>query len=894
MPPRRGTPRGRGGSQISSGPTRSHISSTGTGSHIAPASATTHQSAAHVTTIGVKRPGYGKSGKECKVVTNHFELRFDCPIIHHYDGPLMKELYQTLKLQHPALFGPLAFDGRKNLYSPSRLPFENDTQEYHISLQPQTATSRPSKVYRIRFSKTHQEINPEVLRNFVSGRSSHDADVTVATNALNVVLSMFPSENKRFASNARSFFVPEGNKNIGQGLTLWRGFFQSIRPAASRMTINIDISTGLMYSPGPLINLCLDFLQRPGNLRALEAPMPEPERRALSKFIAKLRIHTTHNKELSNKARTIKALVETSAITTKFTVDNVSQTVQQYYESTYNKRLQYPKLLTSGATLPLEICEVFEGQLRGKAQPPSSLTKDVVEFATKKPAERLANIKSALQLLGYGQSPYLRAFHLEVADQPIAVPARTLPPPNLTYAANKTLGLKPGVGAWDMSGHRFWKPGTVKGWVVVVFSKPHAWPMQKIREVAGGLSQACTAVGIVGFNASEPLIEYADPAKDIKTNLMNVGIRHNKEKGFNPSLLILILPPGSSAIYRAIKHFGDVEIGVATQCMMETKCYKGRFGQGGSPAGPSYFSNVALKVNAKLGGINVVPDTKQTGGILGDANNPVLIMGADAIHPPPDSQGRPSYTAVVGSIDSMASKYVASCRPQTSKQEMIDDLEEMTKEILHDFQGYRSQVEGKPGMPKRIFMFRDGVSEGQFQQVIDNEIPKLKAACKSFNIEPKITFVIVGKRHHTRLFPESSTQADRTGNCLAGTVIDQGITSPTEFDYFLQSHAGLLGTSRPAHYNVLLDENNMTPDALQQLTYTLCHIYARSTRSVSIPAPTYYADIVCSRSANHYDPKGPYQPDSIDHASSGSQRLKDAKTYFKPAHRASRMRMYFM
>jgi Piwi domain len=67
------------------------------------------------------------------------------------------------------------------------------------------------------------------------------------------------------------------------------------------------------------------------------------------------------------------------------------------------------------------------------------------------------------------------------------------------------------------------------------------------------------------------------------------------------------------------------------------------------------------------------------------------------------------------------------------------------------------------------------------------------------------------------------------------------VASPAEFDFYLQSHAGLLGTSRPAHYNVLYDENNFTPDSMQQLAFALCHVYARSTRSVSIPAPVYCA-----------------------------------------------------
>jgi eukaryotic translation initiation factor 2C len=81
------------------------------------------------------------------------------------------------------------------------------------------------------------------------------------------------------------------------------------------------------------------------------------------------------------------------------------------------------------------------------------------------------------------------------------------------------------------------------------------------------------------------------------------------------------------------------------------------------------------------------------------------------------------------------------------------------------------------------------------------------AACKSLNINPKITVIVVGKRHHVRFFPANANEADRSGNCIAGTVVDSDIAHPVEFDFYLQSHGGLLGTSRPSHYNVLHDEN---------------------------------------------------------------------------------------
>ncbi len=122
----------------------------------------------------------------------------------------------------------------------------------------------------------------------------------------------------------------------------------------------------------------------------------------------------------------------------------------------------------------------------------------------------------------------------------------------------------------------------------------------------------------------------------------------------------------------------------------------------------------------------------------------------------------------------------------------------------------------------------DGVSEGQFATVIQDELPLIRSmnpplclsyisistspvdACKKLGFTPTITLIIVGKRHHVRFFPRSENEGDRSGNCPAGTVIDSDVVNPVEFDFYLQSHGGLLGTSRPAHYNVLLDENRFT------------------------------------------------------------------------------------
>ncbi|PKK44794.1 Piwi-domain-containing protein [Rhizophagus irregularis] len=73
------------------------------------------------------------------------------------------------------------------------------------------------------------------------------------------------------------------------------------------------------------------------------------------------------------------------------------------------------------------------------------------------------------------------------------------------------------------------------------------------------------------------------------------------------------------------------------------------------------------------------------------------------------------------------------------------------------------------------------------------------------------------------------------------------ITHPFEFDFYLLSHAGLQGTSRPTYYQVLYDENGFDANKLQTLSYNLCHIYARCTRAVSLVPPVYYAHLAANR-----------------------------------------------
>jgi len=244
----------------------------------------------------------------------------------------------------------------------------------------------------------------------------------------------------------------------------------------------------------------------------------------------------------------------------------------------------------------------------------------------------------------------------------------------------------------------------------------------------------------------------------------------------------------------------------------------------------------------------------------------MMIVGADVGHASPGVQ-RPSLASVVFSMDSTFSRYQALARLQQGRVEAIADLKEMMVDAFGKFHGANSRT------PERVVFFRDGVSEGEFSRVRDIEVGAihdaieevrgiLKAKGVTLANPPKLTFIIVGKRHHLKFFVQARDSVDQPPQ---GLVVDTEVVSPLYPNFYLQSHAGMLGTRKSSHYTVLHNENEVfDADFIQGLAYSLCHLQARATKGVSIPAPVAYADLVCSRVEFHFSKQDLEHLDSRD------------------------------
>lgn len=188
--------------------------------------------------------------------------------------------------------------------------------------------------------------------------------------------------------------------------------------------------------------------------------------------------------------------------------------------------------------------------------------------------------------------------------------------------------------------------------------------------------------------------------------------------------------------------------------------------------------------------------------------------------------------ALVASLDQNFGRFFSAVSTHAAGEELSNHFAQLLGNAVKEFY----KVNGNR-LPSRIIIYRDGVGEGQLPFVYDYEITQVKDTLSKIYANPehiKLGFIIVTKRLNSRFFLNSN-------NPPAGTVIDDVITDPLKYDFFIVSQAVRQGTVAPTAYNVLEDGTGLKADQMQRLTYKLCHMYYNFSGTVRVPAPCQYA-----------------------------------------------------
>uniref|UniRef100_A0A0Q3V6U0 Uncharacterized protein n=1 Tax=Setaria italica TaxID=4555 RepID=A0A0Q3V6U0_SETIT len=627
--------------------------------------------------------------------------------------------------------------------------------------------------------------------------SEHAQD---ALRVLDIVLRQ--QQAKRGCLLVRQSFFSDDSRNLVDltgGVSGCRGLHSSFRTRMGGLSLNMDVSTTMIVTPGPVI----DFLLTNQNVRGIgDIDWPRAK-----KMLKNLRVKAKHNNMefkiigLSDQPcsrQTFPMKVRNGSIE----VQTMDITVQDYFKSKQVElTLPYLPCLDVGKPkrpnyLPIELCHMVSLQRYTKALS-SQQRATLVEKSRQKPQDRMRVVTD-----------------LVVGNSEDCIPNR---------------------GRWNYNNKRLLDPVKIERWAIVNFSA-----CCDMSRISRELINCGRSKGI--------FIERPHTLVDEDSQSRRCSPVERVERMFEkvktslpgpPEFLLCVLPERKNCdIYGPWKKKNLHEMGIVTQCIASS-----------NKMNDQYFTNVLLKINAKLGGMNSKLALEHRQMIPVVTQIPTLILGMDVSHGSPGRADIPSIAAVVGSrCWPLISRYRASVRTQSPKVEMIDSLfkplydgkdDGIMRELLLDF--YQTSQQRKP---KQIIIFRDGVSESQFSQVLNIELNQIIKAYQSMGqgYLPKFTVIIAQKNHHTKLF-----QADSPDNVPPGTVVDSGIVHPRQYDFYMCAHAGPIGTSRPTHYHVLLDEIGFSADNLQKLVLSLSYVYQRSTTAISVVAPICYAHLAAAQ-----------------------------------------------
>lgn len=791
-----------------------------------------------------RRPGFGRRGRPINLLANFFELsRVPAADMFQYDvqiSPVEEENFISTGKKLPREVNRMiidklyserqsdmfkgirpAYDGMASFYMPQRLDFTSRTEKVEL---PERRESFKVQI------KESAVVSLQALTPFLKG-----ANVKVPQDCiqcLDVVMRSVPVLTT--STIGSSFFSGQRRVPLDAGTDIWLGYHQSVRPAHGRMLVNIDCAAAVYYKAQPLLEFARNILKSRPESISVQA------RNQLRSEVIGLKIEVTHRGNQKRKYR-IRDVSRVNAFQHEFEIENDDGTtkksnVAEYFESRYGMKLRYPNmpLIEVGSRkrpihLPIEVCHIKGGErVNKKLQPAQTAT--MIKATAQKPHIRTSSIEKAYAERSYATDETVNAFGIGVESSMLQVQGRVLDAPRIIY--RDTAQVAPQMGAWQARNVSMFSSSRLEHWGVLNLESRTR--QNDVVSFVNVLSRTAHECGIIIDDPVE--IVMSSQREDYQQSVFKAVDLVKRATGGKIQMLLIVLPFQDPKAYGELKRVCDTVVGVPNQCMLSKHIQK---------KNAMYCRNILMKMNVKLGGVNSVIDSAPSDSYL--FNRPAIVFGCDVTHGAPGSS-QMSIAALVASMDAYPYRFECEVRGQEARKEVVTELESMARALL-----LRFYINTNGKKPERILFYRDGVSEGQFEKVLKFELGALRAACQSIEkgYTPTISFVVVQKRHHARFFVTNRGDSDRSGNVPPGTIVDTAVVHPRQFDFYLVSHSGIQGTSRPTHYHVIWDENEFTADILQEITYRMCYMFARCNRSVSVVPAVYYAHLAAFRARFH-------------------------------------------
>ncbi|XP_010499678.1 PREDICTED: protein argonaute 2-like [Camelina sativa] len=806
----------------------------------------------------MKRPDSGGvvAVRRVNLYVNHFRVNFNPDnVIRHYDveikgdNPTKKiSRFELAMVRDKVLtdnpgefpFAMTAYDGQKNIFSAAELPTGSFKVEF-----PATEEMR-GRSYTFTIKQVSTLKLRDLLEYTTGSKSSNPRDVL---QGLDVVMKEHPS--KCMITVGKSFFTREPGEYFGFGVAAAEGYRHTLKPTAQGLSLCLDYS---VLAFGKAMSV-IEYLKLYFELSDMRQVMNY--RRDVERALTGLKVTVNHRK---NKQKL--TIVGLSKQDTKYIEFDLignepprKTTIVEYFSTKYGRDIEHKDIpcLDLGKNgqqdlVPMEFCDLVEGQIYPKENLNNKSALWLKKLSLVSPQQRQKNIDKMIKSRnGPSGGGVIRNFGLKVDTNMTSVVGRVLKAPTLKLADGRgPAPVEPNAtknNQWNLMWKGVTKGSKVKHWAVLDFTASERSDTMIPNGFVNALIERCWKLGM----QMEPPIVYKTSRMDTLSNcnaleelLRSVIEEASRKHGGGRPTLVLCAMSGRANGYKTLKWVAETKIGLVTQCFLTGPVTRG------GRISDQYLANLALKINAKVGGSNV--ELMDNTFSFFQKNDEVMFIGADVNHPAARDKMSPSIVAVVGTLNwPEANRYAARVNSQPHRKEEIQGFGGACLELVN------AHVKSTGKQPNKIVIFRDGVSDGQFDMVLNVELLDVKLTFQKNGYNPKITVIVAQKRHQTRFFPATSNDGSDEGNVPSGTVVDTKVIHPYEYDFYLCSHHGGIGTSKPTHYYTLWDEIGFTSDQAQKLIFEMCFTSTRCTKPIALVPPVYYADMVASRGRMYHE-----------------------------------------
>ncbi|CAI2354279.1 unnamed protein product [Caenorhabditis sp. 36 PRJEB53466] len=559
---------------------------------------------------------------------------------------------------------------------------------------------------------------------------------------------------------------------------------------------------------------------------------------------------------------------------------------------------------------PMELCSYIVNPTRYQGFSPESFRADMIRFTTYTPKQRRMLLQHVIGQAPLARTDpvvdsndtQMKCYEVNIEPEMLEVKATVLPAPTIIYG-NSTVHDEKRTGVWEAIRNEpvrtvlpdgILAPGgqltkKVIGSIIAIESpRTNMRELEFNHESYAHLMRALAKSGqpIVwaeeesGVPAILSLIHYNqnyDTPQDLFKSVLNIAATANREyategDGFVIVPLFFLLFRERAAVYEGnetyndynlIKFLMDNKAGIITQGMLVCN-----FNRVMSDITICPFTcHIVEKILGKIGTTHRKLEREgahKSWTMLTNPDAPTLVLGIDVSHPKTQDRengkgGKPakkwqqgkehepkdinslSVATVVGNIDLDITQFRASNRLQDAGCEQIIRMEHEVSIRISEFVKHTGKV------PAHIVVYRDGISEGEFQQILYEERTAIESTCKQLDINPTLTYIVVSKRHHTKFFAKDKDTNQFNANIRPGTLVEDKITTEKYYDFFLGSQVGMLGTSRPTHYYVLHDTWAPMVSFWPTVTHALTYSFARATTTTALPSAVQYAHLAAKR-----------------------------------------------